>query len=276
MAFGPLSDYHVLPPTVLSAVVLVLVAVALYYAWTGRAVRGRTYSAVGVLLVANVAVFVLTWIDSIARGPLDTASVGVQNGLTPALFVAGHQWWALFTSMFVHAGVFHLAMNMIVLWLIGMVVERRLGRRKFMLLYLAAGLFAGIVTLAGAYLVPAAVRAVIPAWPLPGTPNVGASGAIFGLLGYLVVLNPKQEFLLLIPPVKMPAWVLAVVFVVFNLFLAFVPGSRIAWWAHLGGMLVGALWARWDKQHGARVHIDGVTGWGSGGQVRYSYSYRPR
>lgn len=276
MAFGPLSDYHILPPTILSTLVLVLVAVGLYYAWTGRTLRGRSYSAVGVLVVTNIAVFVVTLVDSAMRSPFDPDSVGFQNGLTPAFFVAGQQWWAIVTKMFVHGGFFHIAMNMIVLWLIGMLVERRLGRRRFMMLYLASGLFAGVVTLGGAYLVPEVVRAVIPAWPLPGTPNVGASGAVFGLLGYLVVLNPKQEFLLIFPPVKMPAWVLAVVFIVFNLVLAFVPGSRIAWWAHLGGMLVGALWARWDKRNGPRVHIDGVTGWGSGGQVRYTYSYRPR
>lgn len=260
----------------MATLVIAIVAVGLYLAFNPRRFRGKELSAVGALIAANAAVFVVQWIGGWFSAAV-IVSVVFENGLVPADFLSGRQWWAIVTSMFVHGGFLHFGMNMLVLWFIGSLLERRIGRRTFMWLYLAAGLAAGVITLMGAYLVPAFVHAVVPALPQPGVPNVGASGAIFGLLGYLVVANPQERFMLIFPvPIVMRAWVLAALFVGFNLVLAFIPGSRIAWWAHLGGMLVGALWARWNKRHGGKVRIDGVTGWGSGGPVRYSYTYRVR
>ncbi len=276
MAFGPLSDYHLLPSSVVTTLVIAIVAVGLYLAWVPRRLKGREVSAVGALIAANAAVFILQFGGGLFSTAWGTA-VLFEAGLIPRLFLSGEQWWAIVTSMFVHGGLLHFGMNMLVLWFIGSLLERRIGRRRFVLLYLSAGLAAGVITLMGAYLLPSFVHAVIPALPRPHVTNVGASGAIFGLLGYVVVANPQERFMLIFPvPIVMRAWVLAVLFVAFNLVLAFIPGSRIAWWAHLGGMLVGALWARWQKRHGGRVRIDGVTGWGSGGPVQYSYSYRVR
>jgi membrane associated rhomboid family serine protease len=64
------------------------------------------------------------------------------------------------------------------------------------------------------------------------------------------------------------------VFISINVILAFVPGSMIAWWAHLAGMFVGVLWARVNRRRRReKIRIDGVTGWGSGGPVRYTYTY---
>lgn len=276
MPFGPLSEYGILPPSLIATIVLVIVAVGIYLAWRPRPIRGHELTTVGVLLATNTAVFFVQWVPGLFD-PQIIFTVVNQNGLLPEDFVMGRQWWAIVTSMFVHGGFAHFVINMLVLWFIGSMLERRLGRRVFLALYLATGLAAGVVTILGAYLIPAAVHAVVPALPERSIPNVGASGAIFGLLGYLVVRYPHEKFLLIFPPVVLKAWVLAVGFVAFNLLLAFIPGSRIAWWAHLGGMAVGALWAHIDKKRGkGKVRIDGVTGWGSGGPVRYTYTYRPR
>lgn len=273
MAFRPLTDYHLLPPSVPATLVIVAVAVGLYYAWSGRRVGVRQPTAVGVLLATNAAVFVLQGLSLV---PALHGDVVRWNGLVPRAFVSGYQWWAIFTKMFVHGSVGHFAMNMLVLWFIGPGVEARLGRRPLLLLYLASGLFAGVVTLLGAFLLPAGLYAGIVSLPGPSLPNVGASGAIFGLLGFMVTAFPRERFMLIFPiPMAMRAWVLALIFIAINLFIAFTQ-TNIAWWAHLAGMAVGAVWAlRW-KRRGGRVRIDSVTGWGSGGPVRYTYSYRPR
>jgi membrane associated rhomboid family serine protease len=275
VAFRPLTDWHLLPPSIVATLVLPVVALGIYFAATGRPVRGRPLTAVGAIFAANGIVFILEGMGGLFSTRFHLEIIHM-NGLVPALFVNGYQWWALFTKMFVHANLSHFFMNMLVLWFVGLGVEQRLGRRSFVLLYLASGIFAVLITLAGVYLLPAALRALPLALPGPGIPNVGASGAIFGLLGFMVTAFPRERFMLIFPfPIAMRAWVLAVIFIAFNLFLAF-TNAGIAWWAHLAGMAVGALWAlRW-KRTGRRVRIDSITGWGSGGPVRYSYSYRYR
>ena len=84
--------------------------------------------------------------------------------------LADGQWWRLLTVLFVHAGIAHLVMNMVSLWLAGTFLEPVLGTRRFLLLYLVCGLLASLVSVAYA--------------PLPV--KVGASGAIFGLWGGLL------------------------------------------------------------------------------------------
>lgn len=127
--------------------------------------------------------------------------------------------WRLLTSVFVHypgGFPFHILLNMYMLWIFGQVLEGMLGRGRFLALYLVGG-FAGsigVLVLASPY-----------------TVVIGASGAIFGLLGALLVIqrslggNGRQLLVLL----------------GINLVIGFIPGFNIAWQAHLGGLVGGAL-----------------------------------
>lgn len=137
-------------------------------------------------------------------------------GLTENLALTQDAWGEpqrFFTSMFTHS-LFpvHLAVNMFALWVIGPQVEEAVGRGKFLLLYFASGLVGGLFYVGSGATVPA----------------VGASGALFGLLGFALIYSRFQMQIVLIS--------------LLNLFLGFVvPG--IAWQAHFGGFLVGIVLA---------------------------------
>jgi membrane associated rhomboid family serine protease len=174
---------------------------------SGRGAPVVTYSLIGVTL----AVYVLQLIPGL----------GVTNWLyfTPIAVSDVHmEPWRLLTSVFVHSTslIFHVLLNMYTLWIFGQLLEGLLGRWRFLALYLIAGLggSAGVVWLAD-----------------PTTAVVGASGAIFGLMGAFLVIQRRlggqttQLFVLL----------------AINLVIGFVPGWNIAWQAHLGGLVAGAL-----------------------------------
>jgi membrane associated rhomboid family serine protease len=148
-------------------------------------------------------------------------------------------WWeTLFTSMFMHGGFLHIAGNMLFLWVFGNNIEDRLGRVKFLIFYLLAGLIA-VYT-----------QALID--PGSTAPTIGASGAIAGVLGAYALLFPKARVLTLIfiiffvTLVEIPALILLAIWFV----LQFVPalgqvavqtggGEGVAYFAHVGGFLFG-------------------------------------
>ncbi|MBB5742740.1 membrane associated rhomboid family serine protease [Microbacterium ginsengiterrae] len=135
--------------------------------------------------------------------------------LFPDLSGLPFQPWRLLTAALVHGGIWHLGLNMLALWMLGRSLEPMLGRWRFLALYLF-GAVGGSVAVA-----------IIS----PGTPTVGASGAVFGLFGALLVIglhmgaNMTGLFVLL----------------GVNLVVGFIPGFNIAWQAHIGGAAVGAL-----------------------------------
>jgi membrane associated rhomboid family serine protease len=129
--------------------------------------------------------------------------------------LAGGEYYRLFTSMFLHYGVFHLLMNMWALWVLGRPLEAALGRARFLALYMVAGLGGSVVT----YLLAS-----------PESLTAGASGAIYGLFGALIIVLRKMR--------RSIAGVVPIL--VINLVLTFsVPGISIT--GHLGGLVTGAL-----------------------------------
>ena len=150
-------------------------------------------------------------------------------------------WWRLFTSMFLHASVIHLGMNMLFLWWIAAPVEQALGRARFALLYLVSGLSGA----AGALLLSA-----------PQATTVGASGALFGILGAAFVFERQRNYVL---------GGGALTIIVLNLAFTFaIPGISIG--GHLGGLVGGALCAlalsRLGRAHAAygRPGLAGIAG----------------
>ncbi|MFC1410329.1 rhomboid family intramembrane serine protease [Streptacidiphilus sp. N1-12] len=158
-----------------------------------------------VLIGLNAAVWLLHYVMSPASVlDLYMWGPGVANG----------QWYRMFTAVFFHTAPWHIALNMWSLWVLGPPLERLLGRWRFLALYLVSGL-------AGSALVLLAD---------PYTPTLGASGAIFGLLGALLVIQRKRGYEL--------GPIMAIVVV--NLVATFaIPG--ISWEGHVGGLAAGLL-----------------------------------
>ncbi len=157
-------------------------------------------------------------------------------GLVPAAF----SWAAVFTSMFVHGGILHVAGNMLYLWIFGDNVEDRVGHGRFVVFYLLCGVAA----------------ALTQAWmnPYSRVPMVGASGAIAGVMGAYFVLYPRSRIVTLVPiifffqVIEIPAiFFLGVWFLMqFVTGLGSVvattagePGGGIAFWAHVAGFVAG-------------------------------------
>ena len=188
-----------------------------------RAVTGvgaRRINAITIgLIAANCIVaavelasggFTNNWIFE--HGALFASGVFTANG--PLMGVAHGEWWRLVTSMFLHVGFFHLAVNMYSLYFAGTILEQLVGRWRFLLLYFVAGL-AGA---AGALVYS------------PNVPTVGASGAIFGILGALFVLERRGV-------INTGGQIAGLI--VLNLVITFVFSSYISVGGHVGGLIGG-------------------------------------
>ncbi|MFH1062253.1 MAG: rhomboid family intramembrane serine protease [Candidatus Omnitrophota bacterium] len=184
----------------------------------GFGINSRNKSAVTIIIIINIIVFIL--INLLRDIPWM-----LYLGLVPSLVISRLMLWQLVSYLFVHAGVWHLVLNMLMLWMFGTVLEQSWGSKRFVRYYLFTGIGAGICSIVFAH------NATYPV--------VGASGAIFGLLVAFAMLFPESIILLFfIFPMKMryAAMVLAGI----NLLGALSnPGSEVAYIAHLGGGLFG-------------------------------------
>ena len=148
-------------------------------------------------------------------------------------------WWVtVFTSMFLHGGILHIAFNMLFLWIFGNNVEDSMGRPRFLLFYLLAGVVA------------AYTQALLTAGST--VPAIGASGAIAGVLGGYLLLFPRARVLtlvliiLFVTIIEIPASILLAIWFILQFLPALgqvttsVAGSEgVAYWAHVGGFLFG-------------------------------------
>jgi membrane associated rhomboid family serine protease len=207
--------------------------------------RHRTPVVNRALVAANVAVF----LAQLLAGPSTEVLIQV-FGFMPARLIdpaAFHYsiWEAaltLITSLFLHGGFVHLFGNMIYLWVFGDAVEDAFGHLGYLLFFIGCGAIGSIThTLV---------------FPHSTVPSIGASGSIAGVLGAFLVLRPRARIVTLFPLVVywamaeiraalfLPVWFLMQFFNGF-LSLASARGTQemagIAWWAHVGGFLFGAI-----------------------------------
>ena len=186
------------------------------------------FSAVNILIAANVVVFVLQQLSNGAMEDL-FALWPMQTALGEPSF----QVWQIITYSFLHdtRNISHLLFNMLGLWMFGAEIERYMGPRRLLACY-----FASVITAALSQLfVPVLFGAP------PGI-TLGASGGVFGLLLAYAYLFPKRKVVPLIPPIPMPAWLFATLYAGVELFLGVTGNlSGIAHFAHLGGMVGSAL-----------------------------------
>ena len=143
--------------------------------------------------------------------------------------------WTWVTSVFAHGGIVHIAANSIGIFFFGQVVERRIGTKRFVGLFLASGAAAGLAQIG-------ATIALVGPGVQVGV--LGASGALLAIMGVLTILNPGLTvYLYFFIPV--PIWLLTIGFAAFSLlqgFGAFQGGGNVAHWAHLAGLAIGLLY----------------------------------
>ena len=183
--------------------------------------------------IIAVCCFIFLWQSTL---PTDLNQNAIYNfGVIPAALLGDQQSFispalTVFTSMFMHGGWMHLIGNMVFLWIFGDNIEDSMGHKKFLFFYLICGLLAALL------------QALInPSSPVP---MIGASGAIAGILGAYLILHPKANInvlfwiIIFITVVKVPAFIVLSVWIISQFF-----GSTggVAYFAHIGGFIAGAL-----------------------------------
>jgi membrane associated rhomboid family serine protease len=203
---------------------------------------GRRLTLANTLLIAlNVTVFVLElelayrgrrWIARYAMVPALVAHPGWLHPLRATRVLA-----TLVTSTFLHAGLLHIAGNMLYLLIFGPAVEGRMGPLRYLFFYLFSGVAAGL--------------AMVVMGPESRVPVIGASGAIAGVLGAYFVLYPRGRISTILPLfifvrfVEVPAVFYLLAWFAVQLYAGISAGAQgpmmggVAWWAHVGGFLFG-------------------------------------
>ena len=200
-------------------------------------------TAVGLLILINVAVYLAAWVLSQpnALGGVGVDHVADKLGVHVGTITQPWLWWQFITYGFVHAAEpMHILFNMLALWFMGRDVENRYGTREFLWIYL-------VVIAAGGMFWAATNK--IRGLPDDVGPLVGASGAISGIV-ILYALNFPRRTILLFFVLPMPAWMLGVFLVASDAMGAMQRGgeSNIAYSVHLVGAGVAALyfWFGWN------------------------------
>ena len=206
------------------------------------------------LILVNIVVFVATLLNE----EFMISTFGMFYPSSPYF-----RWWQPVTHMFMHGGFWHIFFNMYTLFIFGVVVERIIGSKKFLLFYFICGLGAAALQVGTQYLEmqsflasdsQAALQGIIA---LKRTPTVGASGAIYGVLIAYAMLFPESRMTLLFPPVTLSAKWMVVIFAAIELFTGVVGwADGIAHFAHLGGMLIGWIMIRVWKRRGVLFDRD--------------------
>jgi membrane associated rhomboid family serine protease len=193
-------------------------------------IPSRTVPFVTVSLIALNA---LLFLFEMTLSPREMQNLVYHYGLVPVRF----SWASAVTSMFLHAGWMHVIGNMWFLWIFGDNVEDRVGHLRFVVFYVACGVFAALVQALSA--------------PDSFVPTLGASGAIAGVMGAYFVLYPRSRVLTIIPPFIF--WILeipAVFFLGYWFLLQLLnvgligdatTSGGVAFWAHIAGFVAGVV-----------------------------------
>ncbi len=176
-----------------------------------RRYRGFSLSPVLILIIVNFLLFIMTLI---------VPQLVIFLGLKPGDFLRP---WTIVTSMFLHAGFWHIFANMFTLYFFGSAVARLIGNGKFLIVYFGGGILGNILMLLLAPIFPFSIA-------------IGASGAVFALGGALTVMRPRLRVVVFPIPAPIPLWIAIIGGFIILSFLPFV-----AWQAHLGGLVFGLI-----------------------------------
>lgn len=203
--------------------------------------RSRTTPHITRILIIINIIFFLPQLYSTLL-PTDPNAAAFVNSLykdfmmVPGKILQGQNLYTLFTSMFLHADIFHIGGNMLFLYVFGDNVEDAMGHVRFLLFYLVTGVIADVVHILS-----------ITSPPALYIPTLGASGAISGVLGAYIVMFPRARIQTLIVAylitiVRIPAMFFLGFWFLLQLLYSWLDvGGGVAYWAHIGGFVAGLL-----------------------------------
>jgi len=209
------------------------------------------------LIVLNVLVFLLE-VNGLDQGAVAAFGVTPSSLFTTSLIAAPGAApidmppltaaVTLLTYMFFHADVFHLFFNMLFLWVFGDNVEDAMGHVRFLVFYLACGVFAGL----------------FHAWMQPESqlPLIGASGAVAGVIAAYLMLHPHVGVWVLafkIIPLRITAGLALGIWIALQVMMVVVGDvGPTAWWAHIGGLIAGAVLIVFMRRPGVPLFDKGL------------------
>jgi len=219
----------------------------------GVTIGSKWTRVIMILIIVNVTVFIIQLLFSTISSQWGVPTMGMSPDtdgvvhhvkLGPDRFTTlfwlyqplaiGKLWlWQLVTYMFLHSvsDPWHIIFNMLVLWMFGSEVEKAMGTRRFLTMYFTAGIFAGIF---GCLFTP-------------NNPILGASGAIFAVEIAFAMFYPNATIIFFVFPIK--AKYLVTIFAGITVFNCLMPtGGNVAHFAHLGGLLYGFLFIRYEPR----------------------------
>ena len=191
--------------------------------------RAHMYAAQA-LVLANFTLFAVWWLVGM---PLTTwLDLGFRPGY---LTDPGFAWATLLTAMFVHAGPLHLLMNMLVLLLLGAPFEERIGARRLLIVFFVGGLLASLGS------------GLLALWQGQDGIHIGASGAVFAVMGAFALLYPRDEIPMLLGPLFLPRVPVILAALVFmggeTAYVAAGISDGVGHTAHAAGFVAGVFMA---------------------------------
>jgi len=240
MMGGFLPDSQI--STILLVIIFIFVGLSIYLPWKKKA------SAIGVISTSIIVVFIfqLVFTSDIFQGlplidqlePLSHSQLVVDLGLNPERIIHNQTLYQMITSMYLHGDFLHLIFNFIGLFILGVQLEKKIGWYRFLILYYGSGIIGGAIVLM-----------ISPFDQLGHGMNVvsiGASGAIYGIIGGYWLLYPKDRIIFPIPLFfmrmynKWPVWLIFLIYGgISTFFLLLQTDDNISHLGHFGG-LIGA------------------------------------
>lgn len=184
--------------------------------------QGISLTPLWILLAVNLLFFIAYLIND----NLVIARLGFQ----PASFA--NEPWTIITCMFVHAGWWHFFVNMLGLFFLGSYLLRLVGDTRFLVVYFLGGIMGNLLFLLLAN---------------PYATAVGASGAVYAVGGALAIMRPRLKVIIFPLPIPIDLWIAILIFMA----ISFAP--RIAWQAHLGGMVLGLIAGYFFRRRERRI-----------------------
>lgn len=199
---------------------------------------------VPVLIMANLLVFMLTIVSPWNAGAYQ---VQIDLGFRPLYLETGENIYTVFTQMFIHGDIIHIIFNMLFLYLIGVQLEDRIGKNRFAAIYFLAGII-GVV--AESALLWGSTILII-----------GASGAISGAMGAMLLLYPRDRIPFFLGPIflpNIPVWIgVGSWFAIQIFYFAINPVGPVAYMAHIAGFMTGVvIGLSFMYQKGAEKEVD--------------------
>lgn len=185
------------------------------------------------LIIINVLAFLI--FNLLMR--LEIISIG-DIALQPSNIIAGKYLWTFLTSMFMHAGFFHLFVNMFSMIFAGSLIEKIIGKKRYFWFYIFSGLFAGIFFVLCSLFIPSDFNAYA----------VGASGALFGLIGLMMFLTPNLPVYIMFIPIPIKIKYAAPGMLIVLWLISIAGNISIGNTAHLGGLLAGIIYGIYLKK----------------------------